>query len=328
MSPRRAFTLVELLVVVAIIGALVALLLPAVQAAREAARKSQCAGHARQMALACLNHETAQGHFPTGGWGFKWIGDPDGGYGQNQPGAWTYNILAYIEQSNLRQLGAGVADPLAQQAQLKVLVTTPLEMFNCPSKRPVQGYPIDPRFASLANNMYECRPDNDCLVARGDYRGNGGNAQAFDIEGPGPLQDLSTYRWWNEDVGIANVQTGLTFQRSLIRTSQITDGTSQTFLLGEKALSPDKYFDGSYTADDQCVYSGQNNDNQGYAGRSIDEIYPPLPDYPPRNVDMKFRFGGPHVDGFNMAMADGSVHFLAFDVEDVAFWRLAGRNDD
>jgi prepilin-type N-terminal cleavage/methylation domain-containing protein len=127
------FTLVELLVVIAIIGVLTALLLPAVQAARESTRRTQCTNNVRQMAEGFLNHESAHGHFPTGGWGYEYVGEPDAGFGSHQPGSWAYNLLAFFEQPVLRQVGAGIADVEARQEQLKRVVTTPLSIWHCPS---------------------------------------------------------------------------------------------------------------------------------------------------------------------------------------------------
>jgi len=95
---------VELLVVIAIIGVLVALLLPAVQAAREAARRSQCQNNLKQMGLSALNYEGSQKAFPSTGWGWHWMGDPDQGAGKNQTGGWIYSLLPYIEQSGIKTI--------------------------------------------------------------------------------------------------------------------------------------------------------------------------------------------------------------------------------
>jgi prepilin-type N-terminal cleavage/methylation domain-containing protein len=97
-AAKFGFTLVELLVVIAIIGVLVALLLPAVQAAREAARRSSCANNLRNLGLACHHHHDAHSFFPTNDWGTGWTGDPDQGFGKNQPGSWLFSVLPFIEQ--------------------------------------------------------------------------------------------------------------------------------------------------------------------------------------------------------------------------------------
>ena len=117
------FTLVELLVVVTIIGVLIAMLLPAVQAARESGRRVQCGNNVKQLALAALTHESAHGFLPTGGWTKEWLGHPDRGFDKRQPGGWVYNILPFIEQQSLHDLGASGSGMTIQDANAERVAT-------------------------------------------------------------------------------------------------------------------------------------------------------------------------------------------------------------
>jgi prepilin-type N-terminal cleavage/methylation domain-containing protein/prepilin-type processing-associated H-X9-DG protein len=329
---KRGFTLVELLVVIAIIGVLVALLLPAIQAAREAARRTACKNNVRQMAVAFLGHEAAQKHFPTGGWGYRWVGEPDGGYGRDQPGGWAYNILQYMEQAALRAAGKGVADPAQRQAAMLPTVTTILPIFNCPSKRPAQGYPIviSGTFAQLSYNMPNCTATNGCQVMRSDYRANGGNTYAHEVEGPPLGTSMASYvagfTQPNNTMDMSNQQTGIVFRQSKVRLQDIIDGTSQTVMVGEKYLNPARYEDGDDRADDQCIFTGHDRDNAGYTGNG-GTLAPQL-DSPNNGSDNGYRFGSAHDSGFNMAFCDGSVHTVAYEI-DPEVWRWqGGRNDE
>ena len=107
---NRKFTLVEVLVVILIITILIGLLLPAVQMAREASRRSQCQNNLKQIGVAMQLHENALMELPSGGWGAHWVGDPDRGSGAKQPGGWVYQILPYMDFQALYDLRFEAAD--------------------------------------------------------------------------------------------------------------------------------------------------------------------------------------------------------------------------
>src|SRR5688500_4486520 len=104
---HAGFSLVELMVAIAIIGALLGFLLPAFQAARESARRTQCQNNLKQIGLAVLNYHDQHNTFPHGGWGHEWVGVPERGIGMSQPGGWIYSTLPNLGYLTLRDAGSG-----------------------------------------------------------------------------------------------------------------------------------------------------------------------------------------------------------------------------
>ena len=225
---RSGFTLIELLVVIAIIGILIALLLPAIQGAREAARQAQCTNHIMQLATACLAHAEQRGYLPTGGWAWGWAGDPDRGYTKKQPGGWHYNILPFLELEDLHQRGSGGEN----RRQGKLRVQIPVALFHCPSRREAIAYPY-PHGSPYFNI------DRPGVIGRSDYAACGGDIPGITYwKGPRTLQegDTMSEEEWGEQKGGWKNATGVIHRRSMTRPAHITDGTSSTYLLGERYL--------------------------------------------------------------------------------------------
>ena len=276
---QRGFTLVELLVVIAIIGLLIAILLPAVQAARESARRSQCTNNLKQIALGVIEHEHLRSFYPSGGWGWAWIGDPDRGFGQHQPGSWEYNILPFIEEQSVYLIGAG-ASVAAKQTTRAQMAATPIAVFHCPSKRDNLSFPWTWRAPALS-----ILPAGS---GKTDYAINAGSQSICEF-GAGPNEtdysdgDNPHSSWWHDTSSF----TGISYEHSLVRQRWITDGTSKTYLIGEKILNPDNYNNGLDGSDNTSLYSGFTSDN--FRTTSI----PPAADPPGVNAP-HCEFGSAH----------------------------------
>jgi len=346
------FTLVELLVVIAIIGVLVALLLPAVQAAREAARRQQCASNLKQLALGGQNYHDADGIFPTGGWGYFWIGDADRGFKRNQPGGWVFNILPYVEQGNLHKL-AGDGDRnlvgAAQRAGALQVVQSPLDLIRCPSRRIQNVHPKPADGNYYANN---CGAATGSPVAgRSDYAINcgdrvrtepnwdpAGGTGGMTFPGNRPGNTLSyavaeAFKWgWNSqgvpdplpanynDLTDPNTLTGVSFIRSEINLKHVSDGSSQTYLIGEKYLNPLNYESGTDQGDNETWCTGFNNDNFRSANLA------PMGDTP--GVSDPNRFGSAHPTGWFVSWCDGHVDFQSYEIDPKVHHANANRADE
>ena len=290
MSRRSAFTLVELLVVIAIIAMLVTLLLPAVQSAREAARRTQCVNNLKQISLAWLNHESAHGHLPSGGWGWTWVGEPELGFGEDQPGGWFYNVLPFLEESPVHDRARGLEGQPRRDA-LTQTIQVVFPMMHCPSKR-------EPQLSIVTGPVTNGNPTR--MANKTDYATCVGDAPFSDWGNfPRSFAQAVEYRWQKHDG-----HNGVSYQISKVRIGQITDGTSKTYMVGEKALDPQRYQNGSDWGDNEFLLGGYNRDFHRTVAvpAARDQI----------GVRMHFQFGSVHQSGWHMAMVDASVRQLPY----------------
>jgi prepilin-type N-terminal cleavage/methylation domain-containing protein/prepilin-type processing-associated H-X9-DG protein len=211
---RRGFTLIELLVVIAIIGVLIALILPAVQSARESANRAKCTNNLNQLGLAAQEYHDAFSSFPSG-----WLcdtTDPNCLPQAASPYMWNglCGLFLKLEQGNLYN---EINFDLPTNAIDNVTCTRrTLEAFVCPSNRKAQGVDTSPKAPPTTNGGNPVRTK----LGPSDYRGNMAAGMVRDCIDP---KDPFCYYYDN----------GLTFQNSQVSMADITDGTSSTVLIGE-----------------------------------------------------------------------------------------------
>ena len=317
----KGFTLVELLVVIAIIGVLIALLLPAVQAAREAARRLQCSNHIKQIALAMhVYHDTNDCLPPAGNY---WAGPPEAPLGWETFAAahtWIESLLPFLEEQAVYDQ-FDFSAKITQGVNPSVIDGLVISNLLCPSDPDAGLFPnsreywqyLDQAGESMGASYVPCAgpaeltagtcaipaysPNFNCKrwVPAGAYPG-----MIWNAEGPGMF----------------------TMGRVRRKFSEVPDGLSHTFLLGETLPAYNTfhmYFISTY-------HVGSNNSPPNYH-----KVYPVCYSKTVRITDplcfcWMASFKSDHTGGVNMAMSDGSVHGISEDI-DYYVWCVLGDRD-
>ncbi len=303
------FTLVEMLVVIVIIGIMMGILLPAVQSAREQARRTQCMNNLKQMALACHLHMSAWGYFPLGGcWGGSAAtftnGVPD--IGINQQCGWMYQILPYMGQIPLW------SKPSSYDTRR---VATAVPQYNCPS---LKG----------ARIMWDTNPSTPVWCAMSDYASNAGT-RLDGGDGVGTIGNGYDCPIPRQPCPPSPQNFGFTIPCT---SGMIPKGLATTLLLGEKCLNLDK-----------LLVPQADDDNGWYTGMDTDDArwgtLQPIPDYHDATeyAQMGFysmdtymvwrcSFGSAHSGGANYAFCDGSVRPITYNISLQTFEYLSTRD--
>ncbi|TWT29186.1 putative major pilin subunit [Posidoniimonas corsicana] len=340
-SKQPGFTLVELLVVIAIIGVLVALLLPAVQSAREAARRMSCVNKLKNLGLAAHNYHDTAGHFPASMGMYAGI---DGSDGDGPAAGWIPQMLPQLEQQPLydrfKDAGAfegvftlgvcfrgglpgerglasrnnGISVPELMKSQLEVLA--------CPS---------DANAQQLSDQQFGW---GGCQVAVTSYKGVLGDTVVGESDGTTFTNSNSQFPSGNYDQGVpAGVGTtardchrdtrcrGIFFRqawRRPVKISKVTDGTSNTLLFGEDVPKYNYHSAAFYADGDWCSCNTPINN---------------LMNLPPDSVNADFwwdqrGFRSLHPGGANFCSADGSVRFIADGVDNEFYRTSCTRNGE
>ena len=304
---QAGFTLVELLVVIAIIGILVALLLPAIQAAREAARRSQCSNNLKQLGLAMLNHHDTLKKFPIS-------------RQRCHHGTWITQLWPFLEEANL----SSAWDPEdSYHFQTESVIQTTIPSLFCPSRRAPMLSVSGDYSGSVPHRPGAC----------GDYAGSTSHI------GDNPPWDWYDFPYNPEVPGatgvIVSTQTGpscggsepdwkyINKEKLIIGLKNIIDGSTKTLLIGEKHV-PSVGFGNGPTYGDNSVYNGDNALSiLRFAGPGLGIAQGPEQ----VSLSMSKVFGSSHPGICQFVFCDGSVHSVRAEVDTEVLANLVSRFD-
>jgi len=331
---RGGFTLVELLVVIAIIGTLVGLLLPAVQAAREAARRSTCTNNLKQIGLAVANYESAQKKFPTTGlhkqaWAAGSWNDSktrEGHYGSPAL-PWTFQILPYSEELAIVDKRSAGPDGYRDWGQGSASMhARPVNFFTCPTR----GLRISKTAPNGTNYGVNSSPTPLLDYAAVHMGSHGGFYEALNWDGPSGANQT-----WMENNFNSIIQPGglvdwgggqtLEIKYTPVTVAKITDGTTNTIMLVEKGITSPAWYTGGSA--DGGYFDFEGNDGTWTYMRAITNSHYPKEDSeinrrtygsgsPTDSNTVKGKDLGPgaaHPGAFNALFGDGSVRGIRFD---------------
>lgn len=292
----KGFTLVELLVVIAIIGILVALLLPAVQFARESSRRSDCANHLKEMGLAVQEFIDVNKTLPSSRLG-------------PQHATWFVQILPHVEQSGL--YGSWVLAN-SYYVQSETAQTTAVPIYFCPSRRRPM---LSSQFEISSTGLPDTLQHPGVL---GDYACNGGQFFSAIVDDPNCRGAMCQANWQ-----VANSQ--VVSSTPQIQLADFRDGTSHTFLVGEKHVPLTKFGQSGPSWGDGAIYNGDFPRNfsrlagnpQFNLGQGPNDLVGPW----------HCKFGSYHPAICQFVFTDGHASALSNDTDMNTLNRLAVRND-
>jgi len=328
LNQSKGFTLVELLVVIAIIGVLVSMMLPGVQAAREAARKTDCANRVRQLALATHMHHNTHRYFPPARYESRPDADASAQCGLETP-TWLARVMPFIEQVELSSRWDFSKPWHEHEESVRNVVP---DIFLCPSRRsgtqPVGTRSLRTTVSGGGGRLpcgcpvpvRETTEDIEITGALCDYAGNHGDLT------PGATGESTDFYFGGNGTGVIisvrpECQRGKAIEPyDRVRMASVTDGTSNTFLFGEKFVPTTKVAEFPF---DSPAYDGDHlpatcrlaGPGLRLANGSDDVM-----------ADM-FSFGSWHPGGVHFALVDGSTRFFSPETDTKVLGSLANRGD-